>query len=168
MPTHVQTLGVCQIEQEQNLWCWAACAEMVLRYYDICHVRQCDFANWLFKQTHCCTEPSSAECNRGCFVHDVSSLYLQWNIRSTFIGGMVPFSVLQAEIDAGRPVEIGFLWKEQGIAHVVLISGWHTDGTEEFVHVNDPNNGFQFLTYAELQTAYGKGTWSFTWTGIRR
>ena len=168
MPTHVQTLGVCQIEQEQNLWCWAACAEMVLRYYDICHVRQCDFANWLFQQTHCCAEPSSAECNRGCFVHDVSSLYLQWNIRSTFIGGMVPFSVLQAEIDAGRPVEIGFLWKEQGIAHVVLISGWHTDGTEEFVHVNDPNNGFQFLTYAELQTAYGKGTWSFTWTGIRR
>ena len=168
MPTHVQTLGVCQIEQEQNLWCWAACAEMVLRYYDIGHVRQCDFANWLFKQTHCCTEPSSAECNRGCFVHDISRLYLQWNIRSTFIGGMVPFSVLQAEIDAGRPVEIGFLWKEQGIAHVVLISGWHTDGTEEFVHVNDPNNGFQFLTYAELQTAYGKGTWSFTWTGIRR
>ena len=168
MPTHVQTLGVCQIEQEQNLWCWAACAEMVLRYYDICHVRQCDFANWLFKQTHCCAEPSSAECNRGCFVHDVSSLYLQWNIRSKFIGGMVPFSVLQAEIDAGCPVEIGFLWKERGTGHVVLVSGWHTDGTEEFVHVNDPNNGFQFLTYAELQTAYGKGTWSFTWTGIRR
>lgn len=168
MPTNVQTIGVCYIPQEQERWCWAACAEMVCHYYDIRDVRQCDFANWIFKQTHCCQEPSSAECNRECFVHDVSRLYLQWHIRSTFIGEAVPFSVLQAEIDAGRPVEIGFLWEGRRAGHVVLISGWHTEGTEEFVHVNDPNDGVQFLTYDELQTAYGRGEWAFTWTGIRR
>lgn len=164
----MQTIGVSQIEQEQDRWCWAACAEMVFHYYDIRHVRQCDFANWLFKASHCCKKPSSTDCNRECFVHEISSLYLHWQIRSTFINGTVPFSELQAEIDEGRPVEVGYLWKGRGTGHVVLISGWHTTDTEEFVHVNDPSDGFQLLTYAELQTASGRGEWAFTWNGIRR
>ena len=42
-------INVPQIIQEQSNWCWAACVEMVIRYYNEPATQQCEFANELFK-----------------------------------------------------------------------------------------------------------------------
>ena len=162
-----RTLNVPQIAQEQRYWCWAACTDMVLHYYDNPDARQCEFANWLFQQTQCCEDPTSPACDRGCYANQVAAVYGNWNILSAHIEGTVPFADLQAEIDAGRPVEVAFYWTGGG-GHVVIVRGWDTNETGPFVRVNDPHYGSVGVYYDDLLTAYGLGQWVHTWTGIQR
>ena len=163
-----RTLNMPQICQEQTNWCWAACTEMVLHYYNNPDARQCEFANWLFDQTQCCEDPANPACNRTCSGNEVQDVYTNWNILSTLIEGDVPFDVLQAEIDAGRPVEVAFEWTGGG-GHVAIVSGWDTDSPDPFVHVNDPAaDRLSRVRYKELLAAYGRGRWILTWTGIQR
>lgn len=166
-PLGGKTINVPQIKQEQSLWCWAACAEMVLHYYGNAGVRQCDFANWLFGQSGCCSSPSSSVCNRTCVVADVQRVYTQWGIRCSLTNGTVSFSTLQFEINGDRPVEVAYQW-EGGGGHVAIVRGWDRINTQPFVRVNDPAYGSLGVYYAELLAAYGFGTWFYTWTGIRR
>ena len=161
-----RTLNVPQIAQEQTKWCWAACTEMVLHYYDNPNARQCEFANWLFDQTQCCEDPANPACNQTCSGNDVQAVYANWNILSTLRERTVPFERLQKEIDAGRPVEVAFEWNGRG-GHVAIVCGWDTDETGPFVRVNDPAYGSGWVDYDELLTASGRGEWILTWIGIQ-
>ena len=165
-------INVPQIKQEQLNWCWAACAEMVQRYYDGTATQQCEFANELFCQTECCSKPSSSCCNKPCRKEDVSKLYSSKQIYSKFIKGIVPFSKLQSEINADRPIEVAYSWGDRGeTGHLVIVRGWRIDGKNEFVYVNDPDDSLgenRIVTYSELRAAYGKGAWIYTWIEIRR
>ena len=167
-----KVINVPQIKQEQSNWCWAACAEMVFRYYDGAAARQCEFANELFGRTECCSKPSSPDCNKPCRKEDVSKLYSSKHICSTFVGSVVSFSKLQSEIDADRPVEVAYFWGDKGeTGHLVVVRGWRVDGKEEFVYVNDPGDSpgeDRIVAYSELLAAYGKGNWTYTWIEIRR
>ena len=166
-------INVPQIKQEQSNWCWAACTEMVLRYYEDSAVRQCEFANKLFNRTECCLEPSSPDCNRPCEMRDISSLYSSKNISSEFVDKAISFSKLHSEIDANRPVEVAYFWRDWGKpGHLVIVCGWRIDGQEEFVYVNDPADSpttmSGIVAYSELLAPYGEGDWTYTWIEIRR
>ena len=165
-------INVPQIKQEQSNWCWAACAEMILRYYDGSVIRQCEFANELFGETLCCLMPSSPDCNRPCRKKDVSRLYSSKHIYSKLVEETIPFSKLRSEINAGCLVEVAYLWENSGgTGHVVIVRGWRIDGKEEFVYVNDPGDSlgeYRIVAYSELLAAYGKGNWTYTWIEIRR
>ena len=165
-------INVPQIKQEQLNWCWAACAEMVLRYYGDTTTQQCEFANELFCQTECCSKPSSCCCNKPCWEEDVSKLYSSNHIYSKFIKKNIPFSKLKSEIDANRPIEVAYSWRDRGeTGHLAIVRGWCIDGKKEFVYVNDPNDnpgGNRMITYSELLAAYGQGEWTCTWIDIRR
>ena len=165
-------IDVPQIKQEQPNWCWAACAEMVLLYYGGPATRQCDFANEIFGRTECCLKPSSPNCNRPCEMPDVSNLYSSNHIHNRLVDKSVPFSKLQSEIDAGRPVEVVYFWRDWGKpGHSVIVRGWRTDGKEEFVHVNDPADSpttmSGIVAYSELLAPYAEGDWTYTWVEIR-
>ena len=153
-PLGARTINVPQIPQQQTQWCWAACADMVLHYYGNTEVQQCDFANWLFGLSGCCSSPSSELCNRPCRVADVSGVYSNWSIRGTPMNRTVSFSTLQSEINAGRPVEVAYQWRGGG-GHVAIICGWDTNSTGPFVRVNDPAYGSGGVYYSELLNAYG-------------
>ena len=145
---------------------------MVLRYYGGPTTRQCDFANELFGRTECCLKPSSLNCNRPCEMPDVSNLYSSNHIHNRLVDKPVPFSKLQSEIDAGRPVEVVYFWRDWGKpGHSVIVRGWYTDGKEEFVHVNDPADSpttmSGIVAYSELLAPYGEGDWTYTWVEIR-
>ena len=166
-------INVPQIKQEQSNWCWAACAEMVLRYHGGSAIRQCEFANELFDRTECCLEPSSPACNRPCEMLDISNLYSSKRIHSKLVEKAVPFSKLQSEINANRLVEVVYFWRDWGKpGHSVIVRGWRIDGQEEFVHVNDPADGpatmSGIVAYSELLIPYGEGDWTYTWIEIRR
>lgn len=162
-----KVLTVPQIKQEQTQWCWAACADMVLHYYGNAGVRQCDFANWLFAQSACCNVPSSSLCNKPCAIGDVCRVYNQWGIQCSYTGSSVAFATLQSEVNADRPVEVGYAWNG-GNGHVAVIRGWDVNATGPFLAVNDPAYGSGGVYYSGLLTAYGLGTWRWTWTGLRR
>ena len=172
-PPKEKIIDVPRIKQEQPNWCWAACAEMVLRYYDRPAIRQCDFANELFDRTECCAEPSSPDCDRPCEMLDISNLYSSKHIHNKLVDRAVPFSKLQSEIDANRPVEVVYFWRDWGEpGHSVIVHGWYADGNDEFVHVNDPADSpttmSGIVAYSELLVPYGKGDWTYTWIEIRR
>lgn len=162
-----KSLNVPQIKQEQTQWCWAACADMVLDYYGNAGARQCDFVNWLFAQSSCCNVPSSSLCNKPCAVGDVCRVYNQWSLNCFNTASSVPFATLQSEINAERPTEVGYAWSGGG-GHVAIIRGWDFNATGPLLLVNDPYYGSGGVYYTDLLTAYGLGTWQWTWTGIRR
>lgn len=158
IPT-AKIIDVPQIAQEQTNWCWAACIEMVLRYYGTSAARQCELANELFSRSDCCSEPSNPECNKPCEIEEISTLYSRKNIQSQFVDKYVSFSTLQSEIDADRPVEIVFYQRKEQRGHLVIVRGWHTIEAEEFVHVNDPKDSTgasRIAAYSELLDAYGE------------
>ena len=166
-------INVPWIKQEQSNWCWAACTEMILRYYGKSGIQQCELANELFNQSECCLNPASRKCNKPCDIEAVSNLYSRKCIHSEFVDKNVPFSKLQSELDADRPIEVFLSWKNKKTGHLVIIRGWRIDDKEEFVHVNDPKDSesgaSRIMTYSELLNNYdGEGAWICTWTGIRR
>ncbi len=166
---NAKIINVPQIKQEQSNWCWAACTEMILCYYGESGIQQCELANELFGKSECCSNPASPDCNQPCNIEDVSNLYSSKCIHSEFVGKNVAFSKLQSELDADRPIEVFFSWKNKETGHLVIIRGWRIVDTEEFVHVNDPKDkASRIVAYSELLNAYGEGAWTCTWTEIWR
>lgn len=171
-----EIINVPQIKQEQRNWCWAACAEMILYYYRGTAgtpTQQCKFADKLFCETECCSEPYSSACNRPCEIRDVSALYSSQGIHSKLVNNPVPFSTLQSEIGDGRPVEVAYFRRDsEEPGHLVIVRGWRIDGNEEFVHVNDPADSppsmSGIVAYSELLAPYGTCEWTCTWIEIRR
>lgn len=158
--------AVPMILQTQTQWCWAACAEMVLRYYGKQGVGQCDLANWLFGQSACCVKSSSSLCNRPCQTQDVARVFSNWGIRSSLVGSSIPFKSLDAEISNSRPVEVGYVWTGGG-GHVVLVVQTRIEKNRAVCQVNDPGLGSGGVYYNDLLKAYGQGRWFVSWTGIQ-
>jgi len=154
---------VPQIPQAQPEWCWAACAQMVLQFYGQT-VQQCELASKLFGQA-CCDDPGSLLCNDPAQVPDIAGVYRQWGRNAVLVQGQVSFETLQSEINANRPVEIGFAWNNGG-GHQVLVCGWNIDSTGPYLLVNDPEWGSGAVYYVNLQAAYGWGSWQWTWQSI--
>jgi len=165
-PSESKILPVPEITQEELNWCWAGCADMVLTYYGEA-ITQCALAAWLFQMPDCCSAPSS--CDKPCQLSDVSRVYEQWEVQADFQCEAISAADLQSELDAGRPVAVAFQWTEGG-AHIVIICGWEQDQTGLLFNVNDPDpaKGSSVHDYADLVSAFGLGTWRWTWTGIEK
>jgi len=125
-------------------------------------VKQCELAGKLFGQL-CCQNPSSLLCNEPAQVQAIAGIYLAWNRPHApqFVNGAVPFGTLQTEINAKRPVEVGFL--KNGTGHQAILYGWDQDSTGPILLVNDPQNGSGVIYYKNLLAAYVSGAWTYTW-----
>ena len=176
IPSHAKALlagplNVPMIKQTESNWCWAACADMVTHYYGNTGLAQCDFANFLFSLNACCAAPSSALCNSGCQLNDVSKVFSRYGISSSLTQSNVSFSTLDFEISNSRPVEVAYYWLDsQGKivgGHVALVIQTGVANGQQAVRVNDPAYGSGGVLFSDLITAYGMGTWVATWTNIR-
>jgi hypothetical protein len=163
-PLGARVLNVPWVKQEQTQWCWAACAWMVTHFYGNSTVRQCDFVNWLFGLSDCCSAGSTSLCNRACAVADVCRVYNAFGVQCYSGSGTISQGAIQLEIDQSRPFEPGIAWTGGG-GHVVIVLGYYDDGK---VHVNDPWYGQGAIPYADLVNAYGLGTWFWTFTNLRK
>jgi hypothetical protein len=165
-----KTLRVRLISQEEIAWCWAAAAEMVLKYYQKRGVGQCTLANYAFSRTDCCPRSSMpTACDNGIRDSDVGSVYNNWSVNATFNSGAVPFSVLKTEIDQARPVEVAYkLYGDGDFGHAVIVRGYRESQDGQFVTVNDPDpfGSTGELPFQVFQTKEGTGYWWRTWTGI--
>lgn len=144
------------IQQEQTLWCWVACALMILESQGIASPPQCEFVNETFGTASCCEDGSSPTCNDACPPDRVESLLSSRDITLARTGP-VAFQTIKEQVAAGRPVEV-YLSTVNG-GHVMVIGGcYEADG--QMLVVNDPlesaPDNWAFESLAE------RG-WMFSW-----
>ncbi len=175
-PPAPRILGVPYVSQTVTNWCWATCATMLSRFLTGGALRICDAASTLIPLGSCCEGAppegtfdrtwNKGGCNRTCTVAEVHGLHGMLGIASTHVAGNVSFAALQAEIaDKGRPVEVAYSWTGGG-GHVAIVQGVDAGAGTVNIHDPWPDYGQIVAPYNGLVTAYGKGTWFHTWTGI--
>ena len=132
-------------------------------------VSQCEMATNAHGQPGCCETPTSSLCNRPLVIPKVEEEWDRYNFDSTYHDDHLPFSTIQSEIDAGRPIEVGFTWSGGG-GHAVLVVGYEqVSPADKRVFVYDPWHGpVPDLNLDELRAAYGAGTWRWSWYRIQR
>ncbi|MEM7725857.1 MAG: papain-like cysteine protease family protein [Cyanobacteria bacterium P01_A01_bin.45] len=157
-----------EIIQEQSEWCWAACIQMVLKYVDNSDsTTQCKIVSQGLGISGCCNNLSSSICNKPLQVPKVKEEWEKNGFSSIYNEFAIQFPTVVNEINQGRPIEIG--WKYNGPGgHALLIVGY--DKNNEKLFVNDPRlDGYRgYVDYSEVVSAFGEGSWEWTWTGIKR
>lgn len=175
-----EPLALSWYKQMASNWCWAASAQMVLRFMGFTSVKQCDIANIMGNRRDCCQplgpvpESGPIVYNHACDAADVTRVYKDgWNVDSVAQEGVLPFEMLEQEInEQRRPVEVGIQWAHGKGRHLVVIYGCQlNDANEQLLHVRDPLPDYcegQVL-YDELMNSYlGQGTWIYSWSAIAK
>jgi hypothetical protein len=132
-------------QQTESNWCAIAAAEMILGYYGS-SIQQCEGANYDFGRSDCCSNPGSSACNpgTGSFTGTPLSYYgVSWSQP----GSQLSYAQFTAEIDAGRPVSIGYNWNNGG-GHALNVSGYDNDSGSQWMYIDDPGStGPYWITY---------------------
>lgn len=161
-PPRERLLALPYVQQEQNNWCWAACCQMLLRHFGKPALDQCQIAEREFHGS-CCQNPASATCDAGQWPE---TAYPSHGIQLNRIEGILSDGGLRGEIDAGRPVEVYYVWQGGLSAHVALVTGYYSNGDFE---VFDPARTFGRgrRAYDRIVAAYGLGQWRLSYSNIR-
>lgn len=146
-------------KQQEGNWCWAACCAMLLPFLHKLPHPQCQIASLQFGQA-CCTTPGISACDQGCWPENA---YPQFGIAITKQAGPLTQVQLDAELSAGRAIEVYFLWAGGTGAHVALIIGKYPNGDYE---VRDPWYGPGPRTLAQITSGYGQGAWTISYVSI--
>ena len=154
-------LPVPFVQQCQTLWCWAACAAMVLRFYRK-NVRQCEIVS-LLSNPAACSFPQNF--NFGCLNSLFPHIYAHFGVGITPTGGPVQAETLAGEITAGRPVELGFA-DGGGNGHVVIAYGFDSD-LGFFIHDPDEQQDTGTVAFLKIQAGMMTGTWVATWINMQ-
>jgi hypothetical protein len=162
MPLPARKLTIAVQRQAQSNWCWAACTSSVAAFFDASHrLPQCELADEAHDERGCCADGDSERCNRPWYLDRALKLAGRLERKSK---GPAGWPVIQAEIDAGRPVGVRIGWRGGG-GHFVLITGYRALVRTPLLRVEDPWTGVSELTIGELSTRYkGNGTWTHTYT----
>lgn len=153
-------------KQERTLWCWAACAQMVLFSVGLQDLRQCRIAQSLIDKNCCAASCGKKCCNNDCSETDVQVVLESFGVSADLHDGTISFAKLQEEISKNRlPVEVGIDWDGDNGGHLIVISGWSRHQDARRVKVKDPLYGEGEIRFSDL-AKYRGGRWVFTWTGF--
>lgn len=160
----VATLSISPIQQQTEVWCWAACAEMVFRYYGLPNLNPGgDFQCGIVGVYATLTGGPYHPCNFDCY-QCVAPIGNTEELRRVLTGygstasshglpspvlcstgrfGSLSLEELARELDLGRPVLAGVNFQPgyslPGISqHVVVLIGYDARGAQPSVEVNDP------------------------------
>jgi hypothetical protein len=120
-------LPVPLIAQETDFWCWAACAQMIMRYKGR-DVSQVDQASKRFG-TDCGIDPTPLECLEPGWPD-----FQAWGFHAESTGPALTMEQIKDQIDANMPVAFAVL--RQSGYHMRVAIGY--DVSNETVLVHDP------------------------------
>jgi hypothetical protein len=172
-PAKLDALGVSYLSQRpQANWCWAACAVMVGKYFQVRDPdlgggpTMCHLASIAHDNPNCCADPS--QCDVGSWpdaVYRHLRISFDADVPSPPVNSdtaLTP-SQIRSEIAGRRPIEVLYRWSTQG-SHVVLITGVYSDGQ---LQVYDPWFGVESpVTYDYVLKARGMGRWAGSYFGF--
>jgi hypothetical protein len=146
--------------------CWAACASMVLEYYQQ-SVQQCTITGRFLQVDGCCQETLPTACDKSYPDSSISSIYMAYGGTAIYNNAAPEEGEIQGELKAHRPVEIKFSYDEGG-GHVIMVFGFVVDDSgQAWYHVSDPNEGGRKdHTFADISSAFGLGSAVAYWSNI--
>jgi hypothetical protein len=187
-PPETHLLEVRHFPQEGKLWCWAACVQMVLEYYQrtkpesgIQSKTQCDITKELAKienkPIEACPEDPQLKL-ASCDPDLMKAVWVRCNLKEELQDrkAVLKMEHIKEQIANGKPIQVGIRWDlaHGGGGHAVLIKGWVGTNPEALV-IDDPLRDSSFglhdpflagsgrATHAELKAALGHGQWFRTW-----
>jgi Papain-like cysteine protease AvrRpt2 len=142
-PPLVATVDVPTMPQQADSWCWAASAQMTMKYFNH-DVAQCTQANNRFGMGSCCTS-NLGSCDNGGWPE-----YQKYNF--TFAKtSQAPLSWedVQSQIYCKKkPFAFSWAWTGGG-GHMMVVKGYLVVNNVKYVDVNDPE------PFTDLNTAFG-------------
>ena len=149
--------------QEMGLWCWAAVALSVEKYFEpTSQQTQCGIAT-LVHHLNCCANKTA--CNRKAELH--VALQKVGHFHDIRVGRLT-FDQIKTSIDAGFPVCVRIGWWPQGGHYVVITGAAIDDSGDQWVTVADPLYESGMWYYDEFSSFYfGIGHWTHTYR-VRR
>src|SRR5690348_4017220 len=122
-----KTLSVPTHFQEQDMWCWNAASNSVLRFYDKHFTDQCEYAEAgrqidpaYFGSVPCCLNPlgGSPWCNQGNWLSSSGSgtnahmlaLLGVFGVTATFTAGSLSYATVKSEVDGNHPAMMRWDW----------------------------------------------------------
>jgi hypothetical protein len=142
-----QVLGLPQLGQTTDQWCWAASGEMIMTFLGA-SVSQCEQANQKFDLTSCCITPTPTECVRPAWPD-----FAAWgfSFKKTSAGEPVSWECLRAEIEAGRPIAFSWGWPDN-TGHMMVVAGFNDNGQQVLVYDPGPvgKGSSRWISYAEF------------------
>ena len=173
-------LSVARSPQEEDAWCYAACAQMVVNtLMPNNFLRQCEVATFVKNNlvTSCCPPTPEACLTSGCTVEQVGEILRNFHVDYEGSGNpeitinQITTSEIRSEIGDGHPIEVVIRWNTDGpvdSSHAVLITGIRDD---DYVYITDPLRGINYngwQPYEFVQNGFGEGRWVRTWTGLHQ
>jgi len=160
-PSGDRVLNVPFAAQQTQVWCWAAAIEMVGRYYGR-NVAQCQLLS-AYLNFNCCAFPQSCLFGAPSMQTIQGGLFAAAGLTSQYVPSPITLQGLRSEIDAGRPVIVGYRGSFSG--HVVVVHGYDASGG---LYILDPFYGsFARVPYGTALSYSGMFVWSDTIVGIR-
>jgi hypothetical protein len=118
------TLPIPEVKQRQDVWCWVAVAEMLVRYYTGESRRQCRLleTGYGLPEDYCCG--SEARCRRPGDLSEVAQLIEDISGQETRITGAPPRpSAVARQLERNRAIVAAIRPPGQQIGHVVVVHG---------------------------------------------
>ena len=134
-------LGIRNIRQETDVWCWAAVAQQVITKRKGQSPPQCALVAMVHGQfpSHCC--PHYDRCAVPGSLGQIQTLIRNFGQRSSTLGPPTDALTLYRSLRAGHPIILA-IRNSPYSGHVVVLTGmtWVNGaaGPEAVLHVNDP------------------------------
>jgi len=151
-------LQVALRAQETDLWCWAACAEMVIDNLRV-NISQCDEANKQFgtRTLNCCNSPTPGDCNKVGWPE--FDKYGFANDRTT--DEALTWEEVTKQIDCGKtPFCITWHW-DGGGGHMMVLGGYKIENGDSLVKILDPwpPGSLQWMSYSDYVSGWDHTHW---------
>ncbi len=152
-------LNIELIHQRTGVWCWAACCQMVYKYYGN-NIEQCEIVKMLYGNT-CCESSSAQNChsyNVTCTKTEESNIALP---KTGISYTKATESVLSWEeivygIDKNKkPMAYEYYLSDKS-THLTLIVGYYEVGNEKYLIVNNPKPPCRVLDIEPEIITYSK------------
>jgi len=129
---------VVPVEQAKSNWCWAACAEMVIKHYGGT-ADQWVVVNYIF--------PNLNYPNYGGSIAQTDQAidHYQSKKNGMISSSSLSFTAVKYQINNNAPIVVGWKWYGGG-GHMVTIRGYD-DASPQYVYWCDPSDGYGHKNY---------------------
>ena len=170
LPGSRRCCGLTVEPQQQTQWCWAAVSNSVSHFYDTASTwTQCTIVNAELGQTTCCTNGSTAACNKSWYLDKALTrvgCLLSW------ASGTLTFATVQSLINTSRPPCARQGWSGGGGHFMAIVCYFEgllgllagSGSTAKRLRISDPWYGDSVVDYDTFVSGYqGSGTWTHTY-----
>jgi hypothetical protein len=144
-------------QQEASNWCWISTSLDTHNFYRPAKKEtQCRLAGSLLfgNYLECCGLTIPAKCDRPGLPSGALQ-FLKVFASSKPVNNL-SYPEVMKEINAGRPIILGYTEQNQSVGHAVLILGYGEEKGVGYVYVGDPARGIGTAEFAKLLFTYSK------------